>query len=433
MAPTRRLSICYAAPGLNLVSSSGPTRNVLSLAAALSDVADVTVAFRAIVDPVESSPFRVLAIDREPAGANPYNDDNGTRGAHPVRHLAYCRTLRTFARTQARAFDVVLEKGWRLSGLLAAACRQAGIPAVLVENDVRLWTDPVRGAAGLGKYALHRTAEHFAGAWCRSLPAVIAETDEMKARFVALRGITPDRIHVVGLGVDHALFRPLDQAAARERLGIRPEPLVLTYVGAMDEYHDLEPVIAALGSCDGASIELHVVGDGEYRARYEAQAAGLPIACRFHGRVPHAWVPHYIAAADLCLAPYRTRAFHDGQVTFSTLKIPEYMACGRPVVSVPSGSIGRLIQDGVDGFLRPNESGAWRSLLRALPDRASLAAMGEAAARAAEAIGWDRTAGGYLGVCERLVSDCLVASGTGPPAGTSSRNRRGESDGLRVH
>jgi glycosyltransferase involved in cell wall biosynthesis len=432
MAAIRRLAICYAAPGLNLVASSGPTRNVLSLAAALGEVADVTVAFRAIVDPVEPGPFRVVAIDRAPAGPNPYNDDNGTRGAHPIRHLAYCRTVRAFARTQARAFDVVLEKGWRLSGLLGVACLGAGIPAALVENDVRQWTDPVRGAAALGKYALHRTAEHFAAAWCRRLPAVIAETDEMKARFVAERGIAADRIHVVGLGVDHARFRPMDQSAARKQLGMRPNATILTYVGAMDEYHDLGPVIEALRAAAGTTIELHVVGDGEYRARYEAQAAGLPIAYHFHGRIPHAEVPRYIAAADLCLAPYSTRASHGGQITFSTLKIPEYMACGRPVVSVPSGSITRLVEDGVNGFLVRNEPAPWAQFLAALPGRDRLAAMGQAAARTAESIGWDRTARGYLSVCTGLVSDWWVASDTVARADMSNQGRRGESHGLRV-
>jgi D-inositol-3-phosphate glycosyltransferase len=268
---------------------------------------------------------------------------------------------------------------------------------------------------------LHRTAEHFASAWCRRLPAVIAETEEMKARFVAERGIAADRIHVVGLGVDHARFRPMDQAAARDELGIRPDATVLTYVGAMDEYHDLGPVIDALGVSAGAAIELHVVGDGEYRARYEAQAAGLPIVCRFHGRVPHATVPWHIAAADLCLAPYRTRAFHDGPVTFSTLKIPEYMACGRPVVSVPSGSITRLIEDGENGFLLANEAGAWAAFLSALPARGRLAAMGEAAARSAEAIGWDKTARGYLSVCAGLVAESGSRVTARPRAASASQ------------
>jgi glycosyltransferase involved in cell wall biosynthesis len=273
----------------------------------------------------------------------------------------------------------------------------------LVENDVRLWTEPLNDVVGFSKYVLHRAAECLASSSCRRLPMVIAETEELKAKLVARRGISPDRIQVIGLGVDHALFRARDQAAAREFLGIRPDPSIVLYVGAMDEYHDLEPVIDALGRFGHASIEFHVVGDGEYRARYEAQAARALIPSRFHGRVPHAMVPQYIAAADLCIAPYRTSAFHEGQVTFSTLKIPEYMACGRPVVSVPSPAIQRLIEEGVSGFVFPNDVGSWISFLKALPSREQLASMGAAAAQAVTSIAWDNTARRYLEVCEQLV------------------------------
>ena len=50
MSARRRLSICYAVPGHSLVASAGPTRNVLSLARALSRWADVTVAFQRLAD-----------------------------------------------------------------------------------------------------------------------------------------------------------------------------------------------------------------------------------------------------------------------------------------------------------------------------------------------------------------------------------------------
>ncbi len=414
MTSGRRLAICYAAPGLSLLASSGPTRNVLSLADALSEWADVTVAFRTILEPVATSRFQVIAIDPGTTGDQRYDDDNAIRGFHPLRHLAYCRTIRAFARTRGTGFDAVMEKGWRLSGLLATAARRAGVPALVVENDVRMWNEPIRGVVGLGKYLLHRSAEHVAASACRSLPVVIAETAAMKARLAALRAIPADQIEIVGLGVDHALFRPGDRQSGRALIGARPGTRVLLYVGAMDEYHDLAPVISALGQVGDASLELHVVGAGEYRGRYEAQAAERALACRFHGRVPHEVVPRYIAAADLCLAPYRTSAFHGGEVTFSTLKIPEYMASGRPVASVPSPAIGTLIQNGVNGFLLPNEASAWVSVLRALPDADTLDRMGAAAATAAEAVGWDRTARRYLDICEALVAGSCSRRRPGP-------------------
>ena len=416
----KRLSICYAAPGQNLVPWAGPTRNVLNLADALAEWADVTVAFRGIPFKLDPQKYRIMAIEQGAPRRATLADDNAARGLHPLQHLAYCRRLQSFARQHAAAFDVVLEKGWRLSGLLSAAFRRAGVSAILVENDVRFWTEPVDGLRQLGKYALHGLAHVVAGTCSRRAAAVIAETDELKAELMLRRGIPRDRIEVIALGVDHRVFRPMDQASSRGALGIPSEVLVVLYVGAMDEYHDLEPVIAALAH-SSRRIELHVVGDGEYRVRYEAQAAAAGVVGRFHGQVAHEAVPHYIAAADLCIAPYRLEAFHGKRMTFSTLKIPEYMACGRPVASVPSAGANRLVATGVSGFLLPNEVEAWRSFFSAMPRRDTLASMGAAAARAVESVTWSSTAARYLETCEHVVSahpEARVAS-IADPAGLS--------------
>src|SRR5262245_18218511 len=118
MRPRSRLSICYAAPGQNLLPSAGPTRNVLNVADALSQWADVTVAFRSILEPVSTAKHQVIAIEPHAKRIEEHGDDTATRGIHPVQHLLYCRTLRSFSAKWANSFDVVLEKGWRLSGFL---------------------------------------------------------------------------------------------------------------------------------------------------------------------------------------------------------------------------------------------------------------------------------------------------------------------------
>lgn len=145
-----------------------------------------------------------------------------------------------------------------------------------------------------------------------------------------------------------------------------------------------------------AGLELHLVGDGEYRSRYEQLATGLPVKVVFHGQVPHRRVPVHMSAADVCLAPYHTSGFHNDEVAFSTLKIPEYMACERPVISVPSGNIRALITDGVTGFLFNNDAASWSAFLARMPDRESLAAMGRAAGPAVAHLDWKATAHRYL-------------------------------------
>jgi glycosyltransferase involved in cell wall biosynthesis len=398
----RRLSVCYAAPGQNLVPWAGPTRNVLSVAEALSQWADVTVAFRRVPRTVREGKYRVAAIEPD-LRLESTSDDNAARGLHPMRHLAYCRTLRSFAKQHADSFDIVLEKGWRLSGWLAVAFQQAGVPAVLVENDVRFWTERTDSIRQLAKYALHGLSHGVSGVCSRRLARVIAETDDLKRVLVTRRGLKPERVDVVELGVDHSAFHPMEQGPARQTLGIRSDAYVMLYVGAMDEYHDLSPVIDGLAASK-AAVELHVVGGGEYRERFETQARQAGISSRFYGPVPYADVPSHIAAADVCIAPYRRGSFRDRVLTFSTLKIPEYLACGRPVVSVPGARIRTLIGDGAAGFIVDNEASAWHAFLRTPPSRNRLAAMRAQAARAVESVTWSATAGKYLDICENVIS-----------------------------
>lgn len=401
---TRRLSLCYAAPGHTLLSTSGSTRNVLALAEALSQWAEVTVVFRRSQERISSDKFHVVTIEPYVEGPTQVKDDVATRGFNPIAHLSYLYTLRHFARQQASAFDLVFEKGWRLSGWLLAAFRCYGIPGVLVENDARYWSEPLDNVRAMARYMLHGTAQGLTAFSSRRAPLIIAETEELKEILVQQRGIAPERLEVIGLGVNHALFHPLDQALARQSLGISPAAYVLLYVGGMDIYHDLDPVLDAVATMRVPELELHLVGDGVYRTQYETKARRAHIPVRFYGQVPHGMVPEFIAAADICLAPYQVQAFHHRLVPFSTLKIPEYMACGRPVISVPSGHIQALIDDQVSGFLFPNEVSSWLVFLKTLPSRRQLQAMGCAAMQAVASLSWECTAARYLEVSQKLIA-----------------------------
>jgi glycosyltransferase involved in cell wall biosynthesis len=405
---SRRPSVCYAAPGHTLLGTSGATRNILSVAGALSSWADVTVAFRSIREPVKSNNFKVIAIEPELELGSDINDDIAARGLNVFAHMAYLGKLRSFSKQSASLYDLVFEKGWRLSGFLSSAFRGRGVASVVVENDVRYWNEPIGSARAIAKYGAHGVAQTVAAFCSRRTPLVIAETEELKSMLIAKRALAPECIEVVGLGVDHNLFHPLDQLSSRKILEIEPTALVLLYVGGMDSYHDLAPILTALAQIRVPSLELLIVGDGKDRKRYEAIATSARIPIRFYGNVPNYRVPQFIAAADMCLAPYRTSAFPNGSVYFSTMKIPEYMACARPVVSVPSGHIKDLIKDQVSGFLFPNDTASWVGFLKTLPSRESLHGMGAVAARTVESMTWEKTAIRYLEVCQKLTSHQLL-------------------------
>jgi glycosyltransferase involved in cell wall biosynthesis len=398
-ARSGRPSVCYLVAGHNLLSTAGPTRNVLSLARSLNAFADVTVAFRRVLEPVAGEPFTVLEIDPRTSDGRRPVDDAAVRGIGYREFAGYLRALDHFARRRLREFDVVLEKSWLLTGQVTSWCVAQGVAAVPVVNLVplvhQIWNRPMKAAKNL-------VARELSGRYLRRAPRLIAESEDLKASIIQRWRVAPDRIDVVGLGVDRTLFHPTDQDEARRRCGIAPDRTVLMYVGALDRAHDLGPVIAAVARLGDSPLELHLVGDGEHRAELERVAAASPRVV-FHGRVPHAGVPAFIASADLCLAPYDPTFFPRGQVGYATLKVREYLAAGRAVATSRTGVLPGLIRPGATGFLLENDAATWtRFLLQELPARSVLRSMGLAAADT-PLESWDDTARAYWQVCERVL------------------------------
>ena len=65
------------------------------------------------------------------------------------------------------------------------------------------------------------------------------------------------------------------------------------------------------------------------------------------GFVTHDKIPEHIAAMDIVLAPYPELDFF----YYSPLKVFEYMACGKPVITTKIGQNQELISDGQNGYL----------------------------------------------------------------------------------
>jgi len=401
---TRRpLRIGYVVPGHGLMATAGPTRNVLSLARALDRIegVEVEVAFRSLLDAEPPPGLNVVEIDSDGVDRTGAVDDAAMRGLGLGAFLRYMAKLRRFVRERGDRYDVILEKSWLLSGWLSRIAERQGVVGVAIENVVP--SARRHAAAGLMKQARVVAGRLWAGHCLRRSRLVIAETRQLKEAIVASWGVPGERVEVVGLGVDKALFRPIDQAEARKALGVDPAKTVLTYVGLLDETHNLAPVIEAVAELERDDTELRICGDGPSREAFLARARGSERVVMV-GRVPHHEVPRHIAVADLCLAPYDSRAFAGGALGYSTMKIPEYMSVGRPVAAVPSERARELIEDQVSGFLLANDLGAWRRFLAALPARERLAEMGRAAL-GRPLPSWDDTARGYLAAIDRALAE----------------------------
>ena len=105
-------------------------------------------------------------------------------------------------------------------------------------------------------------------------------------------GAPPDRVRVVGNGVDLERFQSIDRAAARAALSLPPGSPVLVSVGGLCERKGFHRVIACLPAlqAQGSDAHLLVVGgpnpEGDWTDRLHAQVRGLGLADRVHFTSP---------------------------------------------------------------------------------------------------------------------------------------------------
>ena len=187
---------------------------------------------------------------------------------------------------------------------------------------------------------------------------VIACSDAVTASCVAeahwlerLYHAEPERISYVVPGVEHALFSPGAQAAARQAVGVEEDLPMILFVGRIQPLKGPSVAVEALGRMVTREAQLVVVGgpsgrEGEAEMDRVDQAIArhrLHDRVRFEAPVPHHLLSSWYRAADVVVVPSRSESF--GLVAL------EAAACGTPVVASSVGGLRTLVEHGTTGFL----------------------------------------------------------------------------------
>jgi glycosyltransferase involved in cell wall biosynthesis len=141
-------------------------------------------------------------------------------------------------------------------------------------------------------------------------------------------------------GVDIELFRDCGPFM-RDKLNL--DGFIIGYLGVLREWVDLEPVFNALKDLN-KDIKMLIVGkEGRFRENIDlAKKCGVADRVRFTGMVPYTQVPEYISAMDVCLIPFKRGGISENALP---LKLFEYMACGKPVISMEMLGVKRVAGD----------------------------------------------------------------------------------------
>lgn len=279
--------------------------------------------------------------------------------------------------------DWVYERFALFQSLGARFARQ-GIPWIL-ETNALLTEEASRERSGVVLTGLARRWERAA---YHSCTALIAISQALADRLVAEMGVPREKVAVVPNGVDVHRFDP-----ARVNTPRSAGAFTVLFVGSLASWQGLDVLLRAAALVP--EVHVTIAGDGPDRAALQAMAGER---VTFLGRVAPSDVPALIAGADVC---------YSGHSAFrSPLKLYEYMAMGRPVISSAVPDAVAALVEGQSGFLfTPGDvDGLAGALRRAMAARECLDVMGQRARRdAVEKHSWDARVAAICAHVEALI------------------------------
>lgn len=186
---------------------------------------------------------------------------------------------------------------------------------------------------------LHSGVSHF-----------LAVSEFIRKR-IGQQGFPAERTSVHYTGVDLTKFRPPEQEnRARQVL----------FVGRLVQKKGCSFLIKAMSLVQDVlpELELIIIGEGEERARLEAEAHRFLRRYRFLGAQPVGAIQRWMQSASLFCVPSVTAP--DGDSEGFGMVFAEAQASGLPVVSFATGGIPEAVGHQQTGYLAPE--GDWRQL-----------------------------------------------------------------------
>jgi len=280
------------------------------------------------------------------------------------------------------------------------AARAAGVPHVLEVNaplveEKRRW----------GRLWFPGIARRVEARIFRETDRVLVVSEVLGER-VRQTGVAPERIRVLRNGADVDRFHPRTPGGrVREAYGLGPR-CVLGFVGWFRPWHGVESVLEAMARPELADtpVDLLLVGDGPARASIEATARrlGLEDRVKITGAVAREAVPRHVAAFDVAVQPAAT-------AYACPMKIPEYLAAGKPVIAPDQPNIRELVGHEREGLLfRPGDPASMAAAVARLATGVEKRrALGEAARRRVreEGLTWRANADRIVEVQQEIERD----------------------------
>ena len=264
-----------------------------------------------------------------------------------VLALGHALTRAALRRVAEAGADVVVAHDWVTAHAAVTVAEAHGLPLVACVHatEAGRWSGWVNGPTS--------TAVHTTERWLvRRASRVLTSSASAAAEVVALFDVDPDRVDVVGQGVeapaaepDHPVALPAPLAAA-----MADDAPLLVVAGRVEHEKGQDVAVDALALLRGrrgGRARLVLAGTGTASTTVDAQVRRLGLVDRVlaPGRLGRPALAALLARADVVVVPSRYEPF--GRAAL------EARAAGRPVVASAVGGLAEQVRDRVDGLLVP--------------------------------------------------------------------------------
>jgi glycosyltransferase involved in cell wall biosynthesis len=180
---------------------------------------------------------------------------------------------------------------------------------------------------------------------------VIAVAPKIKLYLTQNFNCPSGKIQVISNGVNTEVFCPIHESPFlvqwKNRLGIKPKDTIIAYVGNLAPWQGIGNLIDIAFRLLSKNKELKfiIAGEGPLKSLLLKKVLNSEYDgdIIFTGMLDHEEIPFIINLADICVAPLKV-------VTGSPIKVFEYMACGKPVITseieglefIEAEGVGRL-------------------------------------------------------------------------------------------
>ena len=210
--------------------------------------------------------------------------------------------------------------------------------------------------------------------------AVLAVSGQSRSELLAMYGMGPERVEVIGNGVDHERFSGLRDA------GNNSSMKRILVVSRLEPRKNVKEAIEAVAELPKGTCDLDIVGDGSERGALVelAKSVGAEDAVHFLGRVGEGSLPKLYGGSAIFLTTSRSEGFG--------LALLEAMSSGCACLASDLPTHRALIEHGVSGMIYGKRSELLSCLRDLLSSPEQVERLGAAARRAAGGHTWEKVA-----------------------------------------